>query len=455
MTVALELAERALAHTDGPALARVVAERSLSLRFARSRATQSTAIEDLDVQVMVIQDGHAGVASTNRIDDDGLRAAARHASEAAAIAARHATGPGPYPAPPPGTITEGLAGWDAATAALDPGEGAAELDAAIREAADHGHEAFGIWSAGEVTHAIASSAGARLVDRVTDSYMKVITRDERERSGFASATDMTVGAIDGAALARTASAKVTDEYEPLDLPPGRYRAVLDTEAVGELLSFTATLAFDGLAHAEGRAALTGRLGEQVAAPAVTLTDDPRSGGTLPRAFDADGVAKRRVALLDAGVAREPIHDLRSAALAGGDARSTGHAIAPGGSSEGPAATNLVLAPGDARDVAALCAPIERGIYVTRLWYTNTVREHEALVTSMTRDGTFLIEDGQISRPLRDVRITDGLLRILASTEALGTRQRLVGHGEFYGRRFAHGVLCPAIRVADLRVTGGA
>ena len=115
----------------------------------------------------------------------------------------------------------------------------------------------------------------------------------------------------------------------------------------------------------------------------------------------------------------------------------------------------MLAPGDTPDVAALCAPIERGIYVTRFWYTNTVREHEALVTTMTRDGTFLVEDGQITRPLRDVRVTDDLLRILAATEALGTRQRLVGHGEFYGRRFAHGVLCPAIRVADLRVTGGA
>ncbi|MFA9270601.1 MAG: TldD/PmbA family protein [Baekduiaceae bacterium] len=454
MTDALELAERALAHTDGQALARVVAERSLSLRFARSAATQSTAIDDLDVEIMVLRDGHAGVAATNHVDDEGLRDAARRAADAAAVAAAHAAAAGPYPSPPPGTISEGLAGWDPATAALDPGEGAAAIEVAIREATRHDQEAFGIWSSGEVTHAIASSAGARLVDRVTDSYMKVITRDARERSGFAAATDMTVGAIDGAALARTAAAKVGPE-EPVDLPPGTYTAVLDTEAVGELLSFTAGLAFDGLGYAEGRGALTGRLGEQVAAPAVTLLDDPRGPGTLLRTFDADGVAKRPVTLLAHGVAKGVVHDIRSAARAGGDAVSTGHAIAPGGSPEGPLASNLVLAAGDAADVAELCAPIERGIYVTRLWYTNTVREREALVTSMTRDGTFLIEDGRISRPVRDVRITDGLLRMLSAVEALGSRQRLVGHGEFYGRRFAHGVLCPAIRVADVRVTGGA
>lgn len=454
MTDALALAEEALGHTDGPALARVVAERSLSLRFARSAATQSTAIEDLDVQLVVLRDGHAGVASTNRTDGAGLREVARRAADAAAVAARHARGPGPYGGPPPGTIAEGLSGWDPATAALEPDEGAAAIAGAIGEASRDGLEAFGIWSCGEVTHALATTTGARLVDRVTDGYMKVICRDDQERSGFASATDMSVAGIDGAALARTAGAKVASAT-PAELPSGTYTTVLDTEAVGELLSFTATLAFDGLAHAEGRSALTGRLGEQVAAPAVTLIDDPRNAGTLVRAFDADGVAKRRVPLLERGVARGVVHDIRSASRAGGGAVSTGHATAPGGSPEGPAATNLVLAPGDAPDVAALCAPVERGLYVTRLWYTNTVRERDAVVTSMTRDGTFLIEDGRITRPVRDVRVTDSLLRVLGAVEALGTRQRLVGHGEFYGRRFAHGVLCPAIRVADLRLTGGA
>ena len=116
-------------------------------------------------------------------------------------------------------------------------------------------------------------------------------------------------------------------------------------------------------------------------------------------------------------------------------------------------TNLVLAGGDAASVDELVAPIERGIYVTRLWYVNTVREKETLLTGMTRDGTFLIEDGRIARPLRDVRFTDSVLRLLEATEALTSAQRLVAEGEFYGRRFAHGVVCPALRADDFRVTG--
>ncbi len=454
MRDAIALAEHVLAMTSGQALVRVVAERSLSLRFARSAPTQSTSVEDLDVEVVVLRDGHAGLATTNRIDDDGLRAAARRAEEAAAIAAAHASGAGPYPAPAPGAVIEGLAGWDGRTAELDPSDGGAEVEAAIVEAGTHGLEAFGIWSAGEVTHAIASTEGARLVDRVTDSYMKVICRDDEARCGFASSTDMRLATVDGAALARVASEKVTPATA-IDLPPGRYTAVLDADAVGELLAFAGTLAFNGLAHAEGRGALSGRLGEEVASTKVTITDDPRAAGTLPRTFDADGVAKRAIPLIERGIARGVVHDLRSAAVAGDGAGSTGHAVAPGGSPEGPETTNLVLAPGDAEDVAALCAPIERGIYVTRFWYTNTVRERDAVVTSMTRDGTFLIENGRITRPIRDVRITDSLLRLLTDVEALGAGQRLIGHGEFYGRRFAHGVLCPPIRVGGLRVTGGA
>jgi predicted Zn-dependent protease len=116
--------------------------------------------------------------------------------------------------------------------------------------------------------------------------------------------------------------------------------------------------------------------------------------------------------------------------------------------------NLVLAGGDAADVAELLAPVERGIYVTRLWYVNTVREKETLLTGMTRDGTFLVEDGVIARPLRDVRFTDSVLRLLAETEALTAAQDLVSEGDFYGRRFAHGVLCPALRAGGFRVTGG-
>jgi predicted Zn-dependent protease len=158
-------------------------------------------------------------------------------------------------------------------------------------------------------------------------------------------------------------------------------------------------------------------------------------------------------LIQDGVARGVAHDLRSAALAG--AASTGHALAPGGDGTGPHPTNLVLAGGGAAGEEELCAPVERGVYVTRLWYANVVRPKETLITAVTRDGTFLIEDGKVTRPLRDLRLTDSVLGILSRTQALGRDQLLTSDGEFYGRRFAYGVVCPALRADAVRFTGAA
>jgi predicted Zn-dependent protease len=210
-------------------------------------------------------------------------------------------------------------------------------------------------------------------------------------------------------------------------------------------------AFNGLAYAEDRSALSGRLGQRVAAAGINLADSPRFPRQIQRSFDAEGVPKEPLPLIQDGVAHRVAHDTRSAAKVG--AVSTGHAIAPGGSPFGAVPTNLVLIGGGARDAADLARPIERGIYVTRLWYVNPVRPKEMLLTGVTRDGTFLIEDGEIASPIEDLRFTDSALGILDRTEALTSRPVLTSDGEFYGRRYAHGVVCPALRASAMRFTG--
>jgi predicted Zn-dependent protease len=449
----LALAERALDHAHGEALVTVMHERSLLSRFAASRPTQATEVDELSVEVTCVRDGRLASASAGGSDDAALREAAARAGAAADAAARAGEGSYPgLPAPGPHPYRRHH-GWDAETAALDPGRAGAALATAFRVAAASGLEAFGTWTAGAVRTAIASSTGVRGVDALTDAYAKVICRDAGGRSGFASGAGVRAGGVDVRALAGRAAAKVRPGEPLAELPPGEYDVVLDAEAVGTLLEFLGYLAFNGLAHAEGRGALVGRLGTRVAAAGINLSDSPRFWLTLPRAFDAEGVAKAPRPLIQDGVAMDVVHDTRSAALAGGDARSTGHALVPGGAGVGPAPTNLVLVGGGAAGVDDLAAPIERGIYVTRLWYVNTVHPKHTLLTGMTRDGTFLIEDGRITRPLRDVRFTDSVLRLLDATQALGSRPRLVCEAEFYGRRFAHGVVCPPLRARGLRVTG--
>jgi predicted Zn-dependent protease len=165
----------------------------------------------------------------------------------------------------------------------------------------------------------------------------------------------------------------------------------------------------------------------------------------------EGVPKKPLPLIQDGVAHRVVHDSKSAALC--DTESTGHALVPGGDESGPFPTNLVLSGGGAADEAELCRPIERGVYVTRLWYTNPVRPNETLITGVTRDGTFLIEDGEVTRPLADMRLTDSVLQVLGCCEDLSAKARLVSDGEFYGRRFAWGTVCPALRAASMRFTG--
>ena len=446
----LALAERALAHLAGDeAHVTVTRERSLFARFARSAATQATAIDDTSVELLCVLDGHTGAASTNQVHDAGLADAASRARAAASAAARN--GQGAYPGLPRPAPVIGHDGYDEATAALDAGLAASALAAAFAACRDAGLEAFGIWTAGEVTTAIASSTGMALTDAVTDAHMTVIARDVNGRSGHRASSSVAAGDIDAAALAATAAARVT-RREPEQLAPGDYAVVLDHAAVGTLLDFLGSLAFNGLAHTERRGALCESIGSAVAAPCVTLVDSTQIPGTLPRSFDAEGVPKRPLPLIENGIARAVVYDTRTAALAGTE--SSGHALAPGGDPEGPEPTNLVLAGGDAATLEELCAPIERGLFVTRLWYVNTVEPRHALLTGMTRDGTFLIEDGVIGRPLHDVRFTDSALRMLAATEQLTRAQRLVGDADLYGRRFAKGVLCPALRAGAFRVSGG-
>lgn len=443
------LAERALGHADGDAQATVMVERSLLSRFARSTPTQATYVDNVEVELVVVVDGHPAAATTNAIDDDSLRDVARRARDAAVAAAR--TGPGEYPGlPTPGPAHRSPA-HDASTAALDPSAAGEQLAAAFTAAAEVGLEAFGFWTAGEVRTAIATSVGVHVGEAVTDAHMKVICRDDAGRSGYASRTAVSSAALDGASLAREAAGKVSAQ-DSARLEPGTYPVVLDAPAVGTLLEFLGDMAFNGLAYAEGRGALVDRINTRVAAAAVNLADSPSFPGTLARGFDAEGVPKAPITLIADGVAVAVVHDTLSAAKAGGGARSTGHALSVGGGG-GPEPTNLVLTGGGAADVDELVAPIERGLYVSRLWYVNAVDEKHTILTGMTRDGTFLIEDGRITSPLADVRFTDSVLRILSTTEALTARQRLTADAEFYGSRFATATLCPALRAGEFRLTG--
>ena len=297
-----ELAERAAGHGGPDAFALVTRERSLMLRFAAGRPTQTTAIEDVTIEIAIPFHGHVGRAATNEIDDGALAKCAERA-RLAARAAETSGGEGHFPGF--GQADHDLVvreTFDPATAELDPERGAAALADAFEVAAAHGLEAHGIWTVAEQEQGWATEDDGE-AERRTDAFMKVICIAPSGRSGYAASSSVAVGDISARELAESAARKALAAGEQAELPPGEYPVVFESHAVGWLCDLLAGCAFNGLAHAEGRGALDGRLGEQVAASQIDLADVPAHPDTLPRSFDAEGMPKAPLSLIQDGVAQ--------------------------------------------------------------------------------------------------------------------------------------------------------
>jgi predicted Zn-dependent protease len=232
--------------------------------------------------------------------------------------------------------------------------------------------------------------------------------------------------------------------DAIAIDPGVYPVVLEEGAVAELLEYLSYIGFSGLAVEEGRSFM--RLGEKVTGDGIQIWDDGRDPTGLPMPFDFEGVPKKRVDLISGGVATGLVHDTASATRAG--VESTGHAL-PAPNPSGAWASNLFMGGGDAPSKEALADGITRGIWVTRTWYVNVVHPRQSLLTGMTRDGTFLIENGKITRPIKNMRFTQSVMEAFAGATAL-TRARKLEAGADYD--FTAGLVVPAMRLERFNFT---
>ena len=308
---------------------------------------------------------------------------------------------------------------------------------------------YGYVTSGVTELAVASTTGQSVSQAITDAMVLALAGDETA-SGYADATAWRIGGLDPAAVARRAAETAARTRTPTELEPGTHRAVLSPWAFGELLSYFNLSSLGALALLEGRSFLTGRLGEQVFDERLTIRDaatDPRG---MPKAFDFEGVPKAPVTLVEAGIARDVVWDRRTGARAGRE--STGHALPGPAQSHGPAAFNLVVDGGDAT-LDELAELVGDGIYVTRLHYVNTVDGRESLFTGMTRDGTFLIENGRVTRPLVNLRFTTSFGALAEGLLGLSRETTLVNSSDFYGERYPYGAVVPAVATESFTVVG--
>jgi PmbA protein len=447
VTRALDLAERAVKAAEGDeADVSVHVESSGFARFAASAVHQPTLIRDETVTFRVVRDGRIGCATTNRTDEEGLAAAARHAAEAADSAPVDPSFPGLQgPAPVPD-----VQGYDEATATWTPVDQAEAAAEAIAGAPGFG--LYGYYTSGVTEIAVASTTGLAVSQSTTDASVLALAASE-DASGYAEATSWRAGDLDPAAVAREAAEKAHRTRGATQIEPQTFRAVLEPYAISELLFYFGFTSLNALALLEGRSYLSGRLGEKLFDESFTVVDDGLDPVNYPKAFDMEGVPKQRVSMIDEGVARDVVWDRRTAKQAGDGHVSTGHALAPPAQAFGPIPFNLSMAAGDVASVDELAERVGDGIYVTRLHYLGVVDPREGIITGMTRDGTFRIEDGKVTTPVVNLRFTTSFPALAAGLLGLTKDVTLVNRSDFYDERYPFGTLVPAVATDAFTVVG--
>lgn len=406
-------------------------------RFANNFIHQNVAESNHELRVRAIVGKRMGVATTNRLDDQSLRRVAEQALEIARLSPEN---PEFHSLPEPQPIVT-APGFDERTAVYNAEERARSVSVMVRLAKEQGLESAGAFSTESSQVAVANSLGIFAYEPRTEAECHAVVMADAQGSGYTQrlATDATT--IDFEAMAREAAGKAQRSRNPIDFPIGEYPVVLDTYATADMLQNLIFMGLSATAVQEERSFMNGQFGKQLVSPLVTIYDDGHDLVGLPQAFDYEGVPKQRVVMFDHGVASAVVYDSFTAFREGKP--DTGHAL-PAPNPWGPMPSHTMMATGDA-SLEELIRGVDQGIYVTRFHYTNTVHPVKTLFTGMTRDGTFLIEHGELTNPVKNFRFTQSILDALRDVQAIG-RERI------QCRDYVP-VVAPALRTGSFHFTG--
>ncbi len=408
-------------------------------RFAGSFIHQNVAEEKSHVGLRISLQGQTTSVS---LDGQPSRDALARLVDGALEAARVLPADPDWPGLAAAAAAPDAGHWDDATSDASPDERARRVGDFV--AAGEGLETAGSCVTNATVTAFANSAGQQLSGRTTVAALDGIARTGTS-DGSARAAAAGLSELDGRALGDRAARKARDGADATDLAPGRYEVVLEPSCVANLLQFLFVYGFNGRAVEEGRSFV--QLGQTQFDPAITLRDDATHRGTVGLAFDVEGTPKRSLDVVRDGVTAGILHTRRTAAKAGTE--STGHAV-EGATELGALPENIVLEAGQTAPEDML-AGVQRGLLVTDFWYTRILDPRTQVVTGLTRNGVWLVEDGRIVRAVSNLRFTQSFLEALApgAVRGVGSDQSLVLGG------FAGTYLVPSLHLASWNFTGGA
>ena len=330
---------------------------------------------------------------------------------------------------------------------LTPGKKVKTIQEAMGLGKNKGASVSGAFSHGIVEVAVLNSLGVEAYQQYSDLFFHLIAQNDHG-SGYASFVSRDPDRLMIEPLVGIALSKIS-KGSPIAAPPGEYEVILEPEAVQELLTFMGYLGLHALAVQEGRSFLCHHSGEKLLNEKVTIYDDGLDPHGLQVPFDFEGVPKQKVLFFDKGVARDITYDSLTAGRE--KKESTGHALTPP-NTEGPIPVNLFMEQGNST-LEEMIRSVRKGIYVTRFHYTNVVEPMKAVITGMTRDGTFWIEDGEIKNPIQNLRFTESILKAFSKVKAISRERKICTSGSVYGRRFVTGTVAPAVQIDGFNFSG--
>lgn len=407
-------------------------------RFANNEVHQNVAETNLEVRVRVALGKSVGVATGNSLEMDALQKVVDSAIRLAQAQPENEQWPG---LPEPDTNFQDVPGFEPDTASASPRIRASAVERVTRPAHEAGCVASGALSTSAYELSVANSKDLFVYYPWTVAdFVTVIMSPSG--SGYAAATHKDINRIDTGALGEEAIRTAVASQNPINVEPGEWDVVLDSYAVADMVRFLGTLGLNGAALEEQRSFASGRMGEQVTGENVTLVDNALDPETVPMPIDYEGLPRQKVMLVQNGVVKNVVWDHFWATRAG--TRSTGHAL-PAPNSWGPMPDRIQMAAGNTpRD--ELIKGMKRGLFVTRFNYTRVVHPVKTIVTGLTRDGTFLVENGEIVGPVKNLRFTESYLDAFNRIEAISQERRLLSDrmGPF---------LVPSVRIKNFTFTG--
>ena len=410
-------------------------------RFAYDAIHQNLVQESVGVTVKVIQDHRVGVASADTLEQESLSRCVRAATEIA----KHSPPQDELPALPANSRIRAMEDYVPATVRISAATCVSTLKRLFHLCKGAGASLAGSLVIGEDEFAVVNSASVSCYAASTIAGAKLVTM-YRQLCGYASGVHRHVDQLDLEALLKRSLRQSLHQQEPLTLPVGTYEVILEPEAVAELVTWLGYIAFGAKSVEERTSFLAGRMGERVMDRRLTIYDDGNDPHSLRMPFDFEGTPKQHVVLIDQGNATGIVYDSTYGARFGHP--STGHGMSPD-EVEGPLPLHLAMAAGTAR-VSDMIRACKRGLLIPRFHYVNgLLNPREALMTGLTREGTFLIEEGKLTAPITTLRFTQNLLEAFSHVRGVSKERRLIAEPS---QELGSAVM-PTLHLAKFKFTG--